>query len=204
MPLPVPTTLSSEGLPPLTKDLVEVASWSIAILGGLVAAFRALWAARQSRILRREELSWRKAELARKILSELRADSRIQNALQMLDWTGRDYQIASDQWKPVTWDEMVNALRITDIMTFDDKDAFVRDCFDSLFDALEQVEHYLRTGLLEFRDVEFPLEYHVEKLRDFENAVRPFMKQYGYDLALAFVDRFGTPAHSQTASESRA
>ena len=194
MSFPVPTPVPGEGLPPLTKDLVEVASWGIARVGGLVAAFRALWEARQNRILRREELTWRKAELARKVLLEVRSDSRIQNALRMLDWTGRDYQVAPNQWKTVTWEEMGYALRITDTMSFDDKEAFVRDCFDSLFEALEQVEHYLRTGLLEFRDVEFPLEYHVEKLRGFKSAAWPFMKHYGYDLALALVDRFDPPA----------
>ncbi|HSD52136.1 MAG TPA: hypothetical protein VLG48_12085 [Candidatus Methylomirabilis sp.] len=162
-------------------------AWLVAIAGGLIAAFRALREARQARELRREELRWRKAELAREILSEFRQNPRVQSAETILDWTGRSFEVAPGKSETISWEEMRRALCTTDVMNFSTMEAFVRDCFDSLFGALE---HYLRTGLVQFEDVEFPLEYTVTKLRLLDEAAKSLVTTYGYDLVPSFIGRF--------------
>lgn len=178
------------GLSPIIMDLIQVLSWMVAIAVGIVAASKALHEIRENRDLRREELRWRKAQLAREVLKGIRDNPAIRGAGLMLDWTGREFEILPGIRASITWPEMDHALRTRSNGGFSDKEAFVRDCFDSLFDALEQVEHYLRTGLIEFEDVGFPLEYYVAQLRERGDVIYPFLTEYGYDLGKPFLERF--------------
>jgi hypothetical protein len=182
---------SVHGLSPLIMDLIQVLSWMAAIAAGIVAASKALRETRENRDLRREELRWRKAQLAREVLKDIRDNPAIRSAGLMLDWTGREFEILPGIRASITWPEMNHALRTQSNGGFSDKEAFIRDCFDSLFDTLEQVEHYLRTGLIEFEDVSFPLEYYVAQLREREDVIYPFLAEYGYDLGKPFLERFG-------------
>src|SRR5262245_30966891 len=75
-------------------------------------------------------------------------------------------------------------------LSFDDKQVYIRDCFDELFDGLNLLEHYLKTDLLAFEDVEFPMAYYIGTLRERGGAVSTFMNHYGNRLAKAFVERF--------------
>jgi hypothetical protein len=176
---------------PFTKDVVQVAAWCAAIIGGLVAAFKAIHETAQNRRQRTRELRWNKAQLAREILDKLHSNKRFHDALVMLDWTGRDYEIAPGQLQEIRWEDLPTALRAWhEPISFDEKEVYIRDCFDDLFDGFNLLEHYLRTDLLDFDDVEFPMAYHVGKLRERWDAVSVFINHYGFRRAVAFVDRF--------------
>lgn len=93
--------------------------------------------------------------------------------------------------KTVTWEEMEEALRPHDVnSSFSSKEVYVRDCFDNLFDAIEQIEHFPRIELIEFEDVRYPLGYYISKLREHEPAVGRFIEFYEYRHAAAFIARF--------------
>jgi hypothetical protein len=176
---------------PFTKDLVQMAAWTVAIIGGLIAAFKALDETRENRKQRLRELRWRKAELARDIIAKLYANRRFRDAFVMVDWSGREFEVSPGHLVEIRWDDLPSALRPwEEPISFDEKEVYIRDCFDELFDGLNLLEHYLRTGLLDFQDVEFPMAYYIGKLRERGEAVRTFMDHYGNRLAKAFVERF--------------
>jgi hypothetical protein len=119
----------------------------------------------------------------------------------MLDWTGREYEVAPNRRERITFDDLTVALRVWEAgMSFPPRHVYIRDAFDNLFEAMNLLEHYLRTDLLDFRDVEFPMAYNVGKLREHWKAVGDFARYYGYDLALAFIDRFPDSSRGEQAN----
>jgi len=179
---------------PLAKDLVQIIAWVVAIVGGLVAAFKALDETRENRRQRVRELRWKKVELAREIIDKLYASKRFHDALTMVDWTGRDYEVAPNNVQQVVWEDLPSALRLwEEPIAFDEKEVYIRDCFDELFDGLNLLEHYLRTDLLDFNDVEFPMASYIGKIVERGDDVSRFMNHYGYRLAKAFIERFPKP-----------
>jgi hypothetical protein len=173
----------------------------MAILGGLIAAFKAIHETAENRRQRAHELRWKKAQLAREILDKLHSNRRFHDALVMLDWSGREFEVSPGQVQEIRWEDLPTALRAwQDPISFDEKEIYIRDCFDDLFDGLNLLEHYLGTDLLDFRDVEFPMAYHIAKLRERSDAVTVFINHYGYRLAVAFIERFPAVMSSAPAS----
>jgi len=176
---------------PFKKDLVQVAAWMVAIVGGLVAAFKAIQETRENRRQRRRELRWKKAELARDIIAKLYTNKKLHDACIMVDWSGREFEVSPGRREEIRWEDLHGALRPwEEPISFDEKEVYIRDCFDELFDGLNLLEHYLRTDLLDFEDVEFPMAYSVGKLKERGDDTVTFMNHYGNRLAKAFLQRF--------------
>lgn len=189
--------MTAQGLDPFLKDVIQVLSWITAIVAGIVAAFKALHEMRETRKLRVQELRWKKAHLGREVLVKFMEKGHVRDALKMLDWSGREYEVMPGQKVRINSDDMLGALRPhTAADHFTAMEAYVRDCFDALFEGLEIFEHYLRTDLLDFRDIEFPLDYYVCKLADRREVMVKFMRAYSYELAVAFLGRFPVYAKS--------
>lgn len=173
------------------KDLFQVGAWVVAIIGGLIAAFKAISEMSQSRELRAQELRWRKAQLAREILNSLRIRREFRDALLILDWSGREYKTASGQKEKIFWEDLPGALvEWKEPMGFTTRQMYIRDCFDALYDGMDHIEHYLRTGLLDFEDIKVPMEYYVTKLLERGPATLDYMTYYGFVLARSFLARY--------------
>ncbi len=108
----------------------------------------------------------------------------------MLDWSGREYEISDSRRETVTYQEVYYALRTTNTVFEDGKEVYIRDCFDHFFDCLEELEHFISIDLIRFEDVEGGLLYYIDKMMDNKSAFDGFMREYRYNKALAFVDRF--------------
>src|SRR5947207_2411563 len=83
--------------------VVQLLVWIATIVFGLAALRRTLNEARENRSLRSEELRWKKANLARDVIVALKGDPQVRDALQMLDWTGRVYEVHEGVRDTVTW-----------------------------------------------------------------------------------------------------
>jgi hypothetical protein len=178
------------GLDPSLKDVAQVGWWIAAIVFGFVALIRTLREVRENRQLRSEELRWKKASLARDTLVALKTNAKVIDALTMLDWTGREYEVGKGLRDTVTWGEIERALRPHDSTSdFADKEVYVRDCFDNLLDGIEEIEH-LQIGLIEFEDVRYPLAYYIKKLNEHQSAVSRYIEFYDYKRAAALIARF--------------
>jgi hypothetical protein len=169
------TTIMS--VPPLTtnaKDWIQAASWISAVAAGVIGVIKILIELRQSRLQRAQELRWRKAEAAKSLNDELLSDKGALAATTMLDWDGREFEIEGGVKTPITLKDMLTSLRTTNT-TFSGPEMFVRDSFDSLFYYLGIFEHYISRGLVDFMDVEQPIEYYVKLMA----ANRPEARLFG-------------------------
>jgi hypothetical protein len=147
---------------PDTKDLFQVAASGVAIIGGLVAASKALAEFRRANDQRREDMRWKQAEMAKRCLDEIRNDSLARAALKMLDWSGLSYERpGGTKTGPIDRDTRRAALRTTNtIFSQDDDSPFIRDAYDALFDGFERLEHFIRMKLIVFDDVEPVFRYY--------------------------------------------
>lgn len=109
----------------------------------------------------------------------------------MLDWEGREYEVRIGVPDTVTFPEMEQALRPHDATSnFTDKEVHIRDCFDKLLDVIEEIEHYLQLGLIEFEDVRYPFRYYIKKLNQHEAMVGRYIEFYEFERSAAFIARF--------------
>jgi hypothetical protein len=189
---------------PYVKDLID----SLAKVAGLLtvaAGLATLWLQlhrwREDRLksigdqertleLRREELRWRKASLARDVLDQLFRDTRAFNAMRMLDWSGRTYEVDGNR-VVIGTQTMLHSLRIEELR-FAPEEAFVRDSFESLFDHMQLIEHFLTMQLLEFDDVRYPFSYYADLMAKRKSVFAAFLSKYGYTLAMEFLNRFSS------------
>jgi len=176
---------------PRVRDVVEIGVWVVAILLGLGIAVLFRRDLASSRRLRAEDLRWRRASAARDVLSRIDADRACRDAIAMLEWAGSRFEIAPANRQEIRIEDVSQALSAADReRPFTEKDLYIRECFGALGDALELVEHDLRTGLIEFRDVDFPMSHTVALLRKNSPFVFGFFQRSGYDLALTLIERF--------------
>jgi hypothetical protein len=207
-------TRPAPGMDPFTKDVIDAASKIGGVVSVLVAIFLAYYQVKKNRDergrqfnkereqkekeieegkrnreQREEELRWRKASLARDMLNEMWDDSYANNAMLMLDWSNREYNIGKDQVERIARAEMWEALR-THPTNFNAKEKYVRDCFDHFFGFMQILEHYISIGLIMFDDVKYPFGYFAGKLNWKRDVVEAFLTKYEYDKAKEFLQRF--------------
>jgi hypothetical protein len=177
---------------PDIKEWCQIAAWLVAVVGGLIAAFKAITELRRSNDQRQEDLRWKRAEMAKTCIDELNANSLARSALKMLDWAGRTYVREDGKHTgEITDKKRRDALR-TYNTEFPPDDTFIRDAFDGLLDYCERFEHFIRIGLIVFDDVEPFFRYYVAKLAgaDERDVITRFMNVYDFTLGLSFLDRF--------------
>lgn len=170
------------------EEILKVVTLFIGAVGGVIAAFKAVTEMQHNLRQKRIEHRWQQTSQAREFLKDIKNDYRASSALQMLDWSGRSYDIGLNETATITFDEVEAGLR-TSNLSFTRKESFIRDCFDALYDHFETIEHFIRHNFVTFDDVSTPLEYYVDKIHSRDCHAR-FMREYGYELALAFAERF--------------
>jgi hypothetical protein len=173
------------------KDKVEIITHGIAIIGGLIAAYKVLIELKQSRIQRHQDLRWKQANAARELLKEMLASKSATDATIMIDWTGREFQMKDERKTTITFEEIQNALRIDNLL-FTSKEAYIRDCADAFLFHIELIEQAIRNELIEFKDIKFPMEYYISAMKknDLYNAYYSFIKEYNYKNSERFFGRF--------------
>ena len=186
MILPIPP------IDPKIKEWAQVLFWAVAIIGGLIAAFRAIYEVQQNRSQRIKELRWRRANAAKDILGELFSHELAKNAALMLDWnlSQREYELAKEERRAISYDDVIPALGKNQPQNLDIKEIYIRDSFDYFFYYIDRIEHYIRIRLIKFTDVSAPLKRYANKIEAQEELFAGFMKSQGYHLAIAFFKRY--------------
>jgi hypothetical protein len=172
------------------KDVFQILFWIVAIVGGLIAAFKAIAESRRN-------LRWKQAEMAKTCLDEIWDDQLAFAALRMLDWTGLSFPLPDDggNMSQISHEQRRASLRVVNTeFPPGDPGPFIRDAYDRLFDAFERLEHFIRIKLIRFEDVEPRLRYYVGKLgtADERPVAEAFLNAYDSKLALCFLERFGS------------
>ena len=180
---------------PYVKDLIDAISKCVGLISVFVAIFVAWHQVEKSREersrsreLREEELRWRKASLSRDILNEMWGENYCLDAMLMLDWEVRHYEI-DEAVVTITRDEVWTALRVVN-NEFSETERYIRDCFDHFFEKMQIIEHCISINLIKFEDVTYPFGYYAVKLELNKDGIEAFLKKYEYDKALNFLQRF--------------
>ncbi|MCX9011380.1 MAG: hypothetical protein OIN66_09690 [Candidatus Methanoperedens sp.] len=180
------------GMDPLLKDWFQVLFWAVAVIGGVVAGFKAIYELHESTQQRVAELRWKQANAARDILSEIHHHTLAANAVVMLDWYEgmHDYKIEEGNKVVISYNDVISALRKTQLDNLEEKDIYIRDCLDWFFYFIDRIEHYIRTGFISFQDVDTVFEPYAKKIMNQIKIYDDFMASHDYELARKFWRRY--------------
>jgi hypothetical protein len=196
-----------QGMDPLVKDWIQVISWGVAIVGGLVAAIVALSQFAVSNKQRKRELRWQQAKAGKELIDEMFDDKKASEAMRMLDFPGDEFSGIPSADKKVFLSDIPNALEVEtgndNDFTFvhkDEKSVFIRDRFDGFLYYLERCEYFRENGLVEFRDIRVPVEYYAKIIaKKMERAFVRYAQTIGYLRATRFLEDLKPVATSLTA-----
>ncbi len=170
---------------PAWQGWIQTVSLVGAVLGIVIAFLKYFSEQRQNRQQRERaleqsqlELRWKQAEAAKKLLDEMLTDTRAVAAMKMLDWNDLEFEVKPGLKLTIWEHEYVKALR-TSNLKFTDKEAYIRDCFDSLFYFMAMIEHYAHSELVRLEDVAFPLDYYMKIINKNRAVFDKFLLHYG-------------------------
>ena len=85
-----------------TKDWLQAVSWMAAAVGVILTVIKFWSELRLARDQRDQELRWRQAHAGKELNDEMLDDSLAWPALQMLDYSGREFELPSKQRTLIT------------------------------------------------------------------------------------------------------
>jgi len=176
-----------------TKDIIQIASWIVGILGGLILAWAAIRQLKSNVEQRKSEQLWRQAHAAKEAINDIHSNSWGRNCVMMLDWSEGKHRIKFEEKPAVEISyakDVIPALRKR-YSECSEVDQDVVYCFDWFFYFIDRIEHYITTNLIQFADVEDVFRQYSQKIRDDRQVYEDFMKAHGYTLAIAFWRRYG-------------
>ena len=186
--------MNSDTLDTLDK-LVKISGGIITTAAAVFGVYKVLEEWRRSASQRAEELALRQREsrqkqvvFARQTIKEIFADPRARTALKLLDWESATYADDKGESFVITKGEIQHAMRPSG--KFDKKEAFIRTRFEALYDQIEQLEHLVETGVIDFDDVLTAFRFYVDWMHDPKVEHRAFLKAFDYPATLRFLDRF--------------
>lgn len=127
----------------------------------------------------------KQADVAKDILKEIFNSEKSKAAMQMLDWSGRKYNDGTMEHQ-IYFENFKSALRVTNL-EFDEKEMYIRDCFEDLFDKLELIQNYVAIDFININDVAIPLAYYARIIKNKLNDFDAFLTSYGYEGAKQFI-----------------
>jgi hypothetical protein len=108
-----------------------------------------------------QELRWKQAKLARKMMDAIFDYDPSNDAWRMVDGEEQGYKDSQGNQYHITIGMVDHALRVPWTDDSGGPEVYVRWCFDALFYYLEQIEHSIQLGHLRFEDVEASAGYYV-------------------------------------------
>lgn len=177
------------GLDPLLKDIFTLIGSSVTIIGGFVAATLAIYNLILSRKIREKELRFKQAQMGKQIIEEMFDDEAAGNALLMIDFDQRSFDLGSRKKSIITRDDVLQALNPLNKHE-DRKTVFIRECFDGLFYFLDRIEHFVTIGLTTFEDVAVPIKYYATMMSKHKSILVKYIQLTQFERAHIFLNRF--------------
>jgi hypothetical protein len=167
-------------------DFKDVATGMAALIGAIVAIYgvrNGLRSARRALEEKQKENRQRQLSASRDALKDIFDDPLARAAMQMMDWSGRTF-IHDSQVYQVFWQELKPAL-VNHITRdgFTPQQEFIRDSFETLFDHMQLLAHFIENEYLNEADIAVPLKYYADRVVAYPETYDPFLLAYGYDEA---------------------
>jgi len=152
--------------------------------GWMAAAVAAIWGIFAGVNQRKNELRWKRTEAAKALNDEMMADAKACDAMLMIDYpSGRPFDVPGVGTTRIDRARVKHALMLS---FADDEvpmvDRFVRDAFDSLLYRVGALEHYVSRDLVEFLDVQHPIDYYIKRMdtAGHREAIQHYICRYGF------------------------
>lgn len=162
----------------------------IAVIGGLIAAFKAIDEMRLNREQRKIELRWRQAKLAKEILDSATGNDYFNTAMFMLDVSGRRYKIDEGKMERISYEEIIEALK-DEGQNFSAKPVYIRDCFDYFLFYMNLIEQAVESNLILIDDIRYPFSFYAKKMINDRQVFEEYMRKNEFCGALNFLKRLG-------------
>jgi hypothetical protein len=174
-----------------TQGYIDTAIKIIGIVGGLIAAFKAISEIREGRILRERDYRWKQTNAAKELIDAMMNDKLALAAASMLDWDKNIYFDDNKRSFMISHQEVVRALRIENLK-FSSKEKFIRDAFDKFLNYLEFMEQFIKNDLFKYEDILYPIEYYIRaaKEKHILDALEVYIKEYNFNNSELFIKRF--------------
>ena len=184
----------------LAKVGVEAGGFALAILTAWIGLNKAHRDRREALQQAKRDLQWRQTVEAQSSLRRIANDPQARNAMTMLDWNARRFEVREGLREQITWNDMRNALR-TESGLFTPKEVFVRESFDALFDQLQMIQQQIANKMFEPSHVIYPLGYYSRRMKHPRNwpAISAYLHKYDYPLAMTLIE--GTFKQSDSAAD---
>lgn len=167
------------------RNWIQIFLWLVAIGGGLLAAFQSIDESQENR-------RWKKANAAKDLVTDIHRDDRASNAVVMLDWNDgkHGYQLKSGVPFSLSYDDILKILSKPRKDCVDEQDQYVHDCFDWFFYYVDRIEHYIRTGLIDFADVGPIFKPYSKKIAARRKVYEDFWMERQYEFVGEFLKRY--------------
>jgi len=174
------------------KDWGQLLGFFVAVPAAIVGFAKAIYEISASRKQRAEELRWKQAQAAKDLLDDIHHDKLASQAIHMMDWVdgSADYKIRDNLSVIISYPVVLSALALNQGEICNERDAYIRDCFDWLFYRVDRLEHYIRRGLIQFEDVQMVFKVYAREVGYHEDVFRSFFQFHEYDLAREFFARY--------------
>lgn len=170
-------------MPTALMDWIVIVSTLVSIIIALWGVGSALRSAKKAIQEKRNEHRQKQLAAARDMIKEIFSDPLARSAMRMMDWSGRTF-IHEGQTFTVHSMDLKSALVVHKKgMWFNKQQEFIRDCFESFFDHMLVLEHFIEQNYLNEADIAVPLEYYAGRIVAFPETYYGFMSAYGYDEA---------------------
>jgi hypothetical protein len=143
---------------------------------------------------RKSELRWRQANAAKESINDIHRNDWAKNAVTMFDWSEGKQRLTFVEKKKsieISYEEDVISALKKSYNECSDIEHDIVYCFDWFFYFIDRIEHYIRTKLIEFEDVEDVFRPYNEKIKKHEQVFETFMNMHSYKLANDFWKRYG-------------
>lgn len=174
------------------RDWIQLAAILVACVGGVIAAFKAIFEIQQSTEQRRAELRWRHAQAAKELITDIHRDRHASNAVLMLDWSegATEHEVEPGHSELLAYRDVLSTLGKAPPDCVSSRDRNIRDAFDWFFYYIDRIELYIETGLIEFIDVRPVFKTYATKIQRDMQVYEPFIQEREYELALRFWRRY--------------
>jgi hypothetical protein len=182
----------------IARLFVEAGGFSVAIFTAWAGLKKAHEDRKDALDQSKRDLQWRQTLEAQNAVRRLVGDSRAQNAMTMLDWDDREFEISPSQSEPISRDERRIALR-TSPVSFAPKEMFIRDCFDGLFDQFQMIQQEINNKMFDVEYVRYPIGFAnlMKKPKDWP-IIHAFLTAYDYPLAKMLIEAAYQPPNAGT------
>lgn len=176
----------------LIMDEVQLISWIIAMIAGIITAIIAISSFRKSIRERKLDLLWKQANVAKEFIHEIHTNKYSGAAISMLDWFVIDKADNFDTSKitEIEYEEVLVAIPKIIDRTYNDKEHYILDCFDWFFYYIDRSEQHIVDGLFLFDNVKYIFFPYFKKIYQNKELYETFMKERCYLLAPNFWKRF--------------